>query len=137
MGNRTSVSDGDSPFVSVLTQRDCPHLTHNTDQHKEWYRYMRRQKRNKIIKRAFIITAAVALVLLFILVLTNVSGLSVKKKELDTKISELNQAIKEQNEKTQRLEEYREYTKTREFTEEVARDQLGLVYPGEIVLRAQ
>jgi len=106
-------------------------------QHKEWYRYMRRQKRNKIIKRAFIITAAVALVLLFILVLTNVSGLSVKKKELDTKISELNQAIKEQNEKTQRLEEYREYTKTREFTEEVARDQLGLVYPGEIVLRAQ
>jgi len=23
-----SVSDGDSPFVSVLTQRDCPRLTH-------------------------------------------------------------------------------------------------------------
>ena len=22
------MSDGDSPFVSALTQRDCPHLTH-------------------------------------------------------------------------------------------------------------
>jgi len=24
----SDVSDEDSPFVSVLTQRDCPHLTH-------------------------------------------------------------------------------------------------------------
>lgn len=98
---------------------------------------MRRDKRNKLIKRGFIVTAAVALLLLLILVLTNVAGLSVKKKELDAKISELNHAIEEENEKTLQLEEYKEYTKTREFTENVARDQLGLVYPGEIVLRAQ
>ena len=98
---------------------------------------MRREKRNKIIKRVFIATAVAALVLLFIVVLRNASGMSVKQKELDTKISELNKSIEEQNKKTAELEEYREYTKTREFTEEFARDKLGLVYPGEIILRAE
>lgn len=98
---------------------------------------MNKAKRNKIIKRVFIITAVAAIVLLFILVMSNVSNLSAKKKELDVKISELNQSIEEQNKKTEELEEYREYTKTREFTEDVARDKLGLVYPGEIILRAE
>ncbi len=97
---------------------------------------MRKEKRNKIIKRVFIITAVLSLVLLFILVLTNVSSLSAKKNDLDIKISELNKSIEEQNEKYAELEKYSEYTKTREFTEEVAREKLGLVYPGEIVLRA-
>ena len=59
------------------------------------------------------------------------------EEKMEIILAKLNQAIEEQNKKTQRLEEYREYTKTREFTEEVARDQLGLVYPGEIILRAQ
>ncbi len=98
---------------------------------------MNKAKRNKIIKWAFIITAVAAIALLFIVVMSNVSSISVKKKELDAKISELNQSIKEQNKKTIELEEYREYTKTREFTEDVAREKLGLVYPGEIILRAE
>ena len=98
---------------------------------------MNKTKSNIIIKRAFIITAVAAIVLLFIVVMSNVSNLSVKKKELDTKISDLNQSIEEQNKKTEELEEYREYTKTREFTEDVAREKLGLIYPGEIILRAE
>ena len=59
-----------------------------------------------------------------------------KKKELEHKISEIEQSIQKQNERTLKLEEQKEYMKTREFTEDIARDKLGLVYPGEIVLRA-
>ena len=98
---------------------------------------MRREKRNKIIKRTFIATSVVVIALLFVVVLTNAFGMSAKKKELDAKISELQQSIEEQNQRTTELEEYREYTKTREFTEQVAREKLGLVYPGEIILRAE
>lgn len=98
---------------------------------------MSNKRRNKIIKRAAIVISGAVLLLLFILVLTNAAGLSDKKRELDTKISEIEHAIQNQNEKTLKLEEQREYMKTREFTEEAARDKLGLVYPGEIVLRAE
>ena len=35
-GDSSSVSDGDSPFVSMLTQRDCPHLTHFTVRINKW-----------------------------------------------------------------------------------------------------
>lgn len=95
------------------------------------------KKRNKIIKRAFIATTVSALVLLFILVMTNVSSLSAKKKELDAKVSDIEKSIELQEKKTAELEAYKEYTKTREFTEQVAREKLGLIYPGEIVLRPE
>ena len=35
----------------------------------------------------------------------------------------------------QKLEEKEEYMKTKKYVEEVARNQLGLVYPDEIVIR--
>ena len=97
---------------------------------------MDKKKRNKMIKKVAAVISAGVVLLLLILVLTNAAGLSDKKKELNTKISELEQSIQEQKDKTLKLEEQREYMKTREFTEQIARDKLGLVYPGEIVLRA-
>ena len=33
------------------------------------------------------------------------------------------------------IEEYRQYTKTREYIEEVAREKLGLVYDGEVIFK--
>lgn len=35
------------------------------------------------------------------------------------------------------IEEYRKYTKTKKFAEEVAKDKLGLVYEGEIIFREE
>ena len=98
---------------------------------------MRKDDRKKTIKRVFIGVTVAVIGLLLVIVLANASSMSDRKKELETKISELNRSIDEQNKKTTELEEYREYTKTREFTEEIAREKLGLVYPGEIVLRAE
>lgn len=98
---------------------------------------MRKDDRKKTIKRVFIAVTVAVIGLLLVIVLANASSMSDRKKELETKISELNRSIDEQNKKTTELEEYREYTKTREFTEEIAREKLGLVYPGEIVLRAE
>ena len=96
-----------------------------------------KRNRNKFIKITMITTMVGALALLLILVLVNVAGTSAKRKEYDAKISELNQAIEEQKDKTAELEELREYSKTREYIEDVARQKLGLIYPGEVLLKAE
>ena len=97
---------------------------------------MSKQRPNKMIMRITIAVSAAVLLLLLVIVLTNAAGISGKKKELDIKISEIEESIRQQDERTLRLEDKREYMKTREFTEDVARSKWGLVYPGEIVLRA-
>ena len=117
-----------------MTDNDDPGCYAAGSGSESWY--MSKLRRNRLIKRITIAVSAVALLLLLILVLTNAAGLSEKKKELESKISEIEESIQQQNERTLKLEEQREYMKTREFTEDVARDKLGLVYPGEIVLKA-
>ena len=43
--------------------------------------------------------------------------------------------IEEAQDEHKKLEEKEEYMKTKKYVEEVARNQLGLVYPDEIVIR--
>jgi len=51
------------------------------------------------------------------------------------------QVLKEQiayeQDRAVEIEEYRKYTKTKKFAEEVAKDKLGLVYEGEIIFREE
>ena len=37
----------------------------------------------------------------------------------------------------ERIEEYKKYTKSREYIEEVAREKLGLVYEGEVIFKEE
>ena len=39
--------------------------------------------------------------------------------------------------KTEEIEEYKQYTKSREYIEEVAREKLGLVYEGEVIFKEE
>lgn len=39
------------------------------------------------------------------------------------------------NARTQEIEEYRKYTQTKKYVEEVAKDKLGLVKEGEIIYK--
>ena len=48
-------------------------------------------------------------------------------------ISELKKEKKKLNEQKAEIKDYESYAKTKEYTEEVARDKLGLVYPNEII----
>ena len=49
-----------------------------------------------------------------------------EQMELEDKISALEKDKEE-------IEEYKDYTQTKKYVEEIARDKLHLIYPGEIV----
>jgi len=50
-------------------------------------------------------------------------------------IAGLNAQIEAENTRTEQIEEYRKYTQTKAYVEEVAKDKLGLVYEGEILFQ--
>ncbi len=50
---------------------------------------------------------------------------------------ELQDKIEEENQRTQELNEYEEYTKTKEFAEKVAREKFGLIYDDELKFKAE
>ena len=43
--------------------------------------------------------------------------------------------IVKEEQRAEDIEEYRKYTETREYIEEVAREKLGLVYEGEVIFK--
>ena len=51
------------------------------------------------------------------------------------KYQKISAQIEEAQDEHKKLEEKEEYMKTKKYVEEVARNQLGLVYPDEIVIR--
>ena len=77
----------------------------------------------------------VTLVVIMIMV-----AVAVQSVELEQKIEayaareeQLKEQIAAEDERTQEIEEYRKYTQTKAYVEEVAKDKLGLVYEGEIL----
>lgn len=57
--------------------------------------------------------------------------------EKDAEIAALNALKLEEEERAKEIEEYRKYTQTKGFVEEVAKDKLGLVYEGEILFKSE
>lgn len=53
----------------------------------------------------------------------------------DTQIASLTTQIEAENTRAEEIEEYRKYTQTKAYVEEVAKDKLGLVYEGEILFK--
>lgn len=77
----------------------------------------------------------VSLVVLLIIIVVAVKSVELHQK-LDTytaKEEQLNTQLEAERKRTEEIEEYRTYTQTKRFAEEVAKDKLGLVYEGEIV----
>jgi len=83
----------------------------------------------------FLVTVA-ALVIISVIFVSGV-GLQKKIDEYNLKIQELQAEIRKEEERAAKLEEYRKYTQTKGFVEEVAQDQIGLVYPGETVFKQE
>ena len=76
----------------------------------------------------------VSLVVLMIMVVVAVRSVELQRKiaGYDTQIASLSAQI---DAETARAEEYRKYTQTKAYVEEVAKDKLGLVYEGEILFK--
>ena len=61
-----------------------------------------------------------------------------RKSELDAleeQKSALEQTLAEEQRRTEEIEEYSKYIKTRKYIEEVAKDKLGLVHDGETIFK--
>ena len=76
-----------------------------------------------------------ALGFLAIILLIQIIGLYSKEKSLAAQEAALQKQVEEQQEKSEELKNYEEYTKSDEYTENMARSRAGLVKPNEIVFR--
>ena len=90
-----------------------------------------RRKQSKICTAIII----VSLLLLAVIVVVKSISLREQKAELKVQAAEISAQIEEAQDEHKKLEEKEEYMKTKKYVEEVARNQLGLVYPDEIVIR--
>ena len=97
-------------------------------------RRIKNAKRRAVI--AFIATAGIIAVFAVVLISSKIR-LDNKSREYNAAINNIEQEMEVQRQRTEKLEERREYTKSREYIEEVAKNKLGLIYPDEIIFRAE
>lgn len=72
----------------------------------------------------------VTLVVLMLMIVVAVKSVELKSKiaVVDAKEQQLLTQIEDEKTRAQEIEEYRKYTQTKAYMEEVAKDKLGLVY---------
>ncbi|MBE5884680.1 MAG: septum formation initiator family protein [Lachnospiraceae bacterium] len=81
----------------------------------------------------------VALVVLMIMVVVAIDRVELQRKidEQTAQIAELQVQKEAEEVRAAEIEEYRKYTQTKRYVEEVAKDKLGLVYEGEILFKEE
>ena len=79
----------------------------------------------------------VTLVVLMLMIVVAVKSVELKSKiaVVQAKEQQLLAQIEDEETRAQEIEEYRKYTQTKAYMEEVAKDKLGLVYEGEILFK--
>ena len=79
--------------------------------------------------------AAAVVGVLIVVIMVACAGLFRRLHRNNERIAELESQIVYEQQRAEDIEEYRQYTKTREYIEEVAREKLGLVYDGEVIFK--
>ncbi|MGN0156017.1 MAG: type II secretion system protein [Lachnospiraceae bacterium] len=84
---------------------------------------------------------SMALVVMVILMLMIVVAfkrveLSKKQKTYDERVQQLQEQIAAEEERSEEIDEYGKYTKTKKYAEEVAKEKLGLVNEDEIIFKS-
>lgn len=79
----------------------------------------------------------VTLVVVMIMVVVAVKGVELQDRinAYAARENQLISQIEAENERAEQIEEYRKYTQTKKYVEEVAKEKLGLVYEGEIIFQ--
>ncbi len=83
----------------------------------------------------FLVSAVV--VMLLVVVAVNSILLKQKQDAYAVREAELDVLIAAEEERTIEIEEFRKYTQTQAYIEELAKEKLGLVHEGEIVFKMQ
>ena len=81
--------------------------------------------------------ASVVVAIMIAVILVGCFQLYQKKRVNNARAAELTMEISKEEQRTKDIEEYREYTTTREYVEEVAREKLGLVYENEVIFKEE
>ena len=100
-------------------------------------RQSNKKKNNKITTRMGMIIVIGCLALLAVVVIYKAQDLKSQKQNLQVQAAELQNQLEEAKQDYKKLEEREKYMKTDEYVEDVARSQLGLVYPDEIVVKPE
>lgn len=95
----------------------------------------RARYKSSIHNRLGLMLAAVAVTLLTIVVLIRSVSLYQKLHQYESKIDMLQTQIESEEARSEDISEFKKYTTTRKYIEEVAKEKLGLVYPGEIIFK--
>ena len=93
----------------------------------------RKKRQNRL--GMFLVSTAVVMLLLVV----GIKSIELREKQrvYAAREIELEQQIAAEEKRTEEIEEFRKYTKTKKYAEEVAKDKLGLVYDGEIIFRSE
>ena len=93
----------------------------------------RRKRQNRL--GMFLVTLEV--LMLLVVVSINSVGLRQKYASYQEREQALEDQINAEEDRKLQIEEYRKYTQTKKYVEEVAKDKLGLVNPGEIIYKPE
>lgn len=99
------------------------------------YGKSRRVRRDKWANRMAIM--GITLVVMCLSIAINIKGADLKRSDESYRIKEenLNSQVDLEKKRTEELQEYKVYVKTKQYAEEVAKEKLGLVKPDEILLK--
>lgn len=99
------------------------------------YGKSRRLRKDKWANRMAIM--GITLVVMCLAVAINIKGAELKQSDLDYRIREENLEVQvnAEEKRTEELNDYKVYVKTKQYAEEVAKEKLGLVNPDEILLK--
>ena len=76
-------------------------------------------------------------IMLIVALKVNCARLEEKKATLVSRQNYLTEQIKKEEQRTEEIEAYRQYTQTLKYVEDIAKERLGLGYPDEIIFEAQ
>lgn len=93
----------------------------------------RRKRQNRL--GMFLVLTVLAMMMVVITVKS--VELRAKRDNYAARIEVIEKQIAEEEKRAEEIEEYRKYTKTKKYAEEVAKDKLGLVNEGEIIFKEE
>lgn len=99
------------------------------------YGKSRHVRRDKWANRMAIM--GITLVVMCLAIAINIKGAELKQSDENyrLRVEYLEAEVAREEKRTQELQEYKIYVKTKQYAEEVAKERLGLVHPDEILLK--
>lgn len=93
--------------------------------------------RKKVQNRFSMVLVSLVVLMIVLVVAVKSVELNKKRDELLAKEQQLNEQYEAEQKRTESIEEFRTYTQTKRYAEEVAKDKLGLVYEGEVLFKEE